>query len=78
MPPLRKPALQHVPLTAVVTSRVNVPELHYFGKAGWFKASEVLYRSGEHLTERAELAPAPPIYDHRLLRHGDWARIDGK
>jgi len=78
MPLYGNQRFMHVTLTAVVTSRVNVPELHYFGKAGWFKASEVLYCSGEHLTERAELAPAPPIYDIGFFATGDWARIDGK
>ena len=35
----------HVPITVVLTSRVNIPEAEYFAAAGHFKAAEVLYHS---------------------------------
>lgn len=68
----------HVPVTAVVTSKVNIPEVETFRKKGWFRGRETLYRSGEYLGERQRIAPAPPSYDIGFFATGDWARIDGK
>lgn len=67
----------HVPAVAVVTSKVNIPEVAYFARQGWFKARETLYRSQEHVVERAGLTAAPPVYDIGFFATGDWARIDG-
>lgn len=67
----------HVPITAVVTSKVNLPEVEYFSAEGSFKARDTVYRSQEHLLERSTLTPAPPVYDIGFFATGDWARIDG-
>lgn len=67
----------HVPVTVVLTSKVNIPEVRYFAAQGHFKAGEVLYRSQEYLLERAAMQPAPPLYDIGFFSTGDWARIDG-
>jgi hypothetical protein len=67
----------HVPVTAVVTSRVNVPEAEYFRAAGDFLAARIVYRSGEFIDERAALVPRCPEYDLGFFASGDWAREDG-
>ena len=67
----------HVPVTAVVTSKVNVPEAEYFRAAGEFRAAEIVYRSGEFVDERAALVPSSPLYDIGYFASGDWAREDG-
>ena len=67
----------HVPVTAVVTSRVNVPEAEYFRAAGEFKAAKIIYRSSEFVDERAALARRSPVYDIGFFASGDWAREDG-
>lgn len=67
----------HVPVTAVVTSKVNVPEAEYFRRQGFFRASEIVYRSGEFVEEYASLEPAAPIYDIGFVASGDWARENG-
>ncbi|MFA4965999.1 MAG: hypothetical protein WC709_10270 [Thermoleophilia bacterium] len=67
----------HVPVTAVVTSRVNVPEAEYFRAAGEFRATEIVYRSSEFVEERAALVAASPTYDIGFYASGDWAREDG-
>ena len=67
----------HVPVTAVVTSKVNVPEAEYFRAAGEFMAAKIVYRSSEFVDERAALAPSSPVYDVGFFASGDWAREDG-
>ena len=67
----------HVPVTAVVTSRVNVAEAEYFRAAGEFRAAEIVYRSGQFVDERAALVPSSPVYDIGFFATGDWAREDG-
>ena len=67
----------HVPVTAVLTSRVNVPEAEYFRAAGDFLAAKIVYRSGEFIDERAVLVPRCPEYDVGFFASGDWAREDG-
>ncbi len=67
----------HIPVTAVVTSKVNVPEAEYFRNQGEFKAARILYRSGEYVAERSMLVPASPIYDIGFFASGDWAREGG-
>ncbi len=68
----------HVPVTAVLTSKVNVPEARYFQAAGEFKAGEIVYRSQEYVDERAALEPSPPVYDIGFFASGDWARVEGR
>ena len=65
----------HVPITVVLTSKVNIPEAEYFAAAGHFKAAEVLYYPNEYLVERP--TPGPPVYDIGFFSTGDWARIGG-
>lgn len=67
----------HVPVTVILTSKVNIPEVNYYIKQGHFKAGEVLYRSQEYLLERVGIKPAPPLYDIGFFSTGDWARVDG-
>ncbi len=67
----------HIPATAVVTSKVNVPEAEYFRAAGEFKAAEIIYCSGEYVEERAALTRAAPLYDIGFFASGDWARERG-
>jgi hypothetical protein len=67
----------HVPVTVILTSKVNIPEVNYYIKQGHFKAGEVLYRSQEYLLERVGMEPAPPLYDIGFFSTGDWARVDG-
>ncbi|HJW76870.1 MAG TPA: hypothetical protein VJ787_14610, partial [Thermoleophilia bacterium] len=68
----------HVDVPVVLTSKVNLPEVEYFRRAGYFKANEVLYRPQEYLLEREGLEPAAPVYDIGFFASGDWARIDGR
>jgi hypothetical protein len=67
----------HVPVVAVVTSKVNVPEAEYFRVRGQFRASEIVYRSSEFVEELAALEPSPPKYDIGFIASGDWARENG-
>ncbi|MGO8683496.1 MAG: hypothetical protein ACLQUT_02790 [Thermoleophilia bacterium] len=67
----------HVPVTVILTSKVNIPEVNYYIEQGHFKAGEVLYRSQEYLLERVGIEPAPPLYDIGFFSTGDWARVDG-
>jgi len=67
----------HIPVTAVVTSKVNVPEAEYFRGRGEFRAAEIVYRPGMFVDERAALEPRPPVYDLGFFASGDWAREDG-
>jgi hypothetical protein len=66
----------HVPVIAVLTSKVNIPEAEYYAKQGSFKAAEVLYRPQEYLLESVE--PRPPKYDIGFYSTGDWARVGGR
>lgn len=67
----------HVPVTAVVTSRVNVPEAEYFRAAGEFRAAAIVYRAGFFVAEREAYVPSDPVYDLGFFASGDWAREDG-
>lgn len=64
----------HVPVTVVVTSKVNVPEVEWFAERGHFKASSVCYRPQEFILDRFELTPTAPTYDIGFFASGDWAR----
>lgn len=64
----------HVPVTAVVTSKVNEPEVRWFAEQGYFKASSFEYRSQEFVLDRLQVAPSDPIYDIGFFASGDWAR----
>jgi hypothetical protein len=77
MPLYGNQRLLHVPVTAVVTSRVNVPEAEYFRAAGEFRAGQIIYRSGYFVDERAAYVPSDPVYDLGFYASGDWAREDG-
>jgi hypothetical protein len=68
----------HVPIPVVLTSKVNLPEVDFFRRAGHFKASEVLYFPQEYLLERERLQPSAPVYDIGFFATGDWARIAGR
>ena len=68
----------HLDVPVVLTSKVNLPEVAYYQKMGWFKASEIEYCPQEWLIERVDLRPAPPVYDIGFFASGDWARLEGK
>ncbi len=79
MPLYGNQRLLHVPVTAVVTSRVNVPEAEYFRNSGEFRAETILYRPGYFVDERpvAVRDESRPLYDLGFFSSGDWAREDG-
>lgn|GEM_PF-1834003 len=68
----------HLDVPVVLTSKVNLAEVEYFQKMGWFKATEIEYRPQEYLVERVRLRPGPPVYDIGFFASGDWARHEGK
>jgi hypothetical protein len=68
----------HLDVPVVLTSKVNLPEVEYYQKMGWFKATEIRYCPQEYLLERQLLQPAKPVYDIGFFSSGDWARLDGK
>lgn len=67
----------HVPVTAVVTTKVNVPEVEWFRRNGYFKAVEVVYRSQEFVLDRLENELGEVVYDLGFFASGDWARRGG-
>lgn len=65
----------HLDVPVVVTSRVNVPEVEWLERQGYFRASEVIYRSQEFvgaMPERSE-----PTVDIGFISSGEWARREG-
>jgi len=64
----------HLELPVVLTSAVNLPEVDYFRSRGWFRATEIVYRSQEF---GAEVARAEPSVDIGFFSSGEWARADG-
>lgn len=65
----------HIGTPVVVTSKVNVPEVEWLSAQGWFKTSEVLYRSQEFVG--AMPSPVESTIDIGFISSGEWARREG-
>jgi hypothetical protein len=77
VPLYRNCRFMHLGVPVVVTSLVNIPEVEYFRAQGIFRASEVIYRSGEYVADTAHLTPGPPAIDIGYFSSGEWARTGG-
>ena len=67
----------HLEVPIVLTSRVNVPEAEYYRSQGIFKATELIYRSGEFVADTVGLAETEPRFDIGYFSSGEWARTGG-
>jgi hypothetical protein len=67
----------HLGVPVVLTSRVNVPEVEYYGEQGIFLASMATYAGGEYASDTSQVLPAGPVFDIGFFSSGEWARAGG-